>query len=129
MSLDGYLEELADSSRSLRVSKLANLTQLAPDERAEFERLWPGFDADRRLQILTQLNELAEDNPELNFDTVHLASLSDADPRVRRVALDGLWEYEDRSLIPVLVDLMRSDDDNSVREAAALSLGRFVVLG
>ncbi|HTE85331.1 MAG TPA: HEAT repeat domain-containing protein [Dehalococcoidia bacterium] len=129
MGLEGYLEELADSGRPLRVSKLANLTQLTPDERAEFEQAWPGLDADRRVQILNQLNDLAEDNPELNFDAVYLASLQDRDPRVRTAALDGLWEYEERELIPILVGLLRGDEDAEVRAAAALSLGRFVVLG
>jgi HEAT repeat protein len=129
MGLEGYLEELADSGRPLRVSKLTNLTQLSSEERSEFEQAWPGFDVDRRLQILNQLNELAEDNPELNFDAVNLAALEDSDPRIRKAALEGLWEYEDRDLIPVLIGLLHDDDDVDVRAAAALSLGRFVVLG
>jgi HEAT repeat protein len=129
MGLEGYLEELSDASRPLRVSKLSNLNQLSPDERAEFEQNWPAIDADRRLHIVTELNDLAEDNPELNFDAVYLASLEDGDARVRRTALDGLWEYEGRELIPTLIELMRHDDDAGVRAASALSLGRFVVLG
>jgi HEAT repeat protein len=111
------------------VSKLANLTQLTPEERTEFEQAWPGFDAERRLQILNQLNELAEDNPELNFDAVYLVSLTDADPRIRTAALEGLWEYDERDFIPVLIDLMHGDDDAGVRAKAALGLGRYVVLG
>lgn len=129
MGLEGYLEELADAGRPLKVSKLANLSQLSADERDEFDRAWPDFDPDRRLQILQQANELADDNPELNFDSVNLISLQDADPRVRAAALGGLWEYDERDLIPVLIDLMQADDDATVRSAAALGLGRYVVLG
>src|SRR5947199_10226715 len=105
MGLQGYLEELADAGRPLRVSKLADLSQLSSEERDEFEQAWPDFDPDRRLQILQQLNELAEDNPELNFDSVNLVSLNDMDPRVRVAALGGLWEYDERDLIPVLIEL------------------------
>ncbi len=129
MAIQSYLEELADPSRPIRVSKLANLNQLTPEERAEFERAWPQFDVERRLQVLTQLNDLAEDNPELDFNAVHLASLADADARVRTAALEGLWEYDDRDFIPVLIDLMHGDEDSGVRAEAALGLGRFVVLG
>ncbi len=129
MPLQAYLEELADLSRPIRVSKLANLNQLTPEERAEFERAWPDFDAERRLQILTQLNDLAEDNPEFDFNAVHLVSLADPDPRVRTAALEGLWEYDDRDFIPVLIDLMHGDEDVGVRAEAALGLGRYVVLG
>src|SRR5579884_1215964 len=129
MAIQSYLEELADPSRPIRVSKLANLNQLTPEERAEFERAWPQFDVERRLQVLTQLNDLAEDNPELDFNAVHLASLADPDARVRAAALEGLWEYDDRDFIPVLIDLMHGDEDSGVRAEAALSLGRYVVLG
>jgi HEAT repeat protein len=129
MGLEGYLEELSDANRPLRVSKLANLNQLSPDERAQFEQTWPAIDVDRRLQIITDLNDLAEDSPELNFDAVYLESLQDDDARVRKAALDGLWEYEERGLIPTLIELMHDDDDVGVRAAAALSLGRYVVLG
>jgi HEAT repeat protein len=129
MGIETYLEELADSSRPIKVAKLSNLNQLSGEERGKFEKAWPQLDTNRRLQVLRQLNELADDNPELNFEAVHLATLRDPDPRVRMAALDGLWEYEGRELIPVLIDLMQADDDEGVRATAAMSLGHFVVLG
>lgn len=128
MGIQSYLDELADSTRPLKVAKLANLNALSAEERREFERSWPAFDAERRLQILGRLSDLAEDNPELNFDAVHLASIHDPDARVRTAALEGLWEYEGRELIPVLIDLMQTDEDTGVRATAALGLGRYVVL-
>jgi HEAT repeat protein len=129
MGIETYLQELADSSRPIRVAKLSNLSQLSDEERRELEEAWPDIEPERRLQLLRQLNDLAEDNPDLNFDAVHLATLRDPEPRVRMAALDGLWEYDDRALIPVLIDMMQSDDDMDVRATAAMSLGHFVVLG
>ena len=129
MNLQTYLAELANSGRPLLASKLANLSQLSPEERDEFEALWPRIEPDRRLQILGMMNELAEDNPELNFHTVDFVSLHDPDPRIRAAALDGLWEYDERDLIPVLIEFLRGDEDAHVRAEAALGLGRFVVLG
>jgi HEAT repeat protein len=129
MAIQGYLQELADTGRPVKVSKLTNLNELSPDERREFERAWPEFDAERRLQILSRLSDLSDDNPELNFDAIYLSSVHDADPRVRIAALEGLWEYQDRSFIPVLIGAMQADEDSRVRAAAAIGLGRFVVMG
>jgi HEAT repeat protein len=129
MGIETYLRELGDVSRPLKVSKLTTLNYLSPEEQQELQQAWPRFEVERRLQILGRLNDLAEDNPELNFDAVNLVSLHDPDPRVRTAALDGLWENEDRSLIPVLIDLMQNDEDSGVRATAAIGLGRFVVLG
>jgi len=129
MGIETYLHELADSSRPIRVAKLSNLNGLSADERRQFEQAWLDFEPERRLQVLIRLNELVEDNPELNFDAIHIATLRDPDPRVRVAALDGLWEYPGRELIPILIDLMQSDEDTGVRATAAMSLGHFVVLG
>jgi len=129
MGIETYLHELADSSQPIRVAKLSNLNGLSAEERREFEQAWRDFEPDRRLQVLNRLNELAEDNPELNFAVVHLATLRDLDPRVRVAALNGLWDYDGRDLIPTLVDLMQTDEDTGVRATAAMNLGRFVVLG
>jgi HEAT repeat protein len=42
--------------------------------------------------------------------------------------MDGLWELEDRSVIPALVEVLRSDKGSEVRSAAASALGRFPLL-
>jgi HEAT repeat protein len=127
VSLETYLEELADPSRPLGVARLVNLSNLTPDEISTFEEAWRGADAQRRRQVVNQLIELAEDNVELNFDAVFRASLTDSDAEVRRAGLRGLWEYEERDLIPVLVALLLNDDDQAVREETALALGRYAL--
>lgn len=129
MALESYFDELADYGRPLRIGKLTNLSGLTPEERVEFGGRWPEIEADRRLQIVSELVELAEDNPELDFTNVLLDCLVDTDARVRAAAIDGLWEYDERSFIPTLIDLLRGDEDVEVRASAALALGRFVVLG
>jgi HEAT repeat protein len=125
--LGGYLEELRDSTRPLVVSKLANLSNLSPEELAPFLGVWPTMAADRRRRILNELAELAEDNVELNFDEVFRAALGDADSEVRRVAVRGLWEYTGRDLIEPLVRLLHEDAEPAVRAEAALALGRFAL--
>jgi hypothetical protein len=48
---------------------------------------------------------------------------------VRKVAIDGLWEDERPTLISPMVRLLAEDPASEVRAAAAISLGRFVLLG
>jgi HEAT repeat protein len=129
MSLDSYLPELADTGRPLKTAKLTNLSHLSAEERAALARVWPGIDPERRLQIVQRLNDVTDDNPEYDFSAVFIACIEDADSRVRAAAIEGLWEYEERDLIPILVERLHADADADVRAAAALALGRFVVLG
>lgn len=129
MEFERYLAELADTSRPLKVARLTNLTQLTPEEQRRFGARWSEIDDERRLQILQRLNDLNEDNPEYDFNAVLLQSLDDSDARVRAAALQGLWEYEERDLIPRLIAMLRDDEDVRVRAEAALALGRYVVLG
>lgn len=125
--LEGYLEELRDSTRPLVVSKLVNLSNLSPEELAPLLGVWPTIAVDRRRRILNELAGLAEDNVELNFDEVFRAALADADSEVRKVAVRGLWEYMERDLIEPLVRLLHEDAEPAVRTESAMALGRFVL--
>jgi len=127
MSLEDYLGELVDSSAPLTVARLVNLSNLLPEEASAFEEAWRGADVHRRRQVMRQLIELTEDNVELDFDTVFRMGLSDSDAEVRRFGIRGLWEYEERDVIPTLVALLLEDADLSVRAEAALALGRYAL--
>jgi HEAT repeat protein len=129
MSIDSYLHELANTAAPLKSGRLINLSTLSDDERDRFAALWPTLPVERRRTVLERLAELAEDNPELDFDAVFLTALDDADAAVRRLAIEGLWERRERDVIPPLIRLMRSDPEPAVRAEAALALGRFVLMG
>jgi len=125
--METYLKELADSTHPLGVAKLVNLSHLTPDEVSAFQDAWRDADTQRRRQVIDQLIELAEDNVELDFDSVFRTGLTDSDAEVRRSSIRGLWEYEERDLIPMLVDLLLTDCDQEVRAEAALALGRYAL--
>ncbi|MSQ40996.1 MAG: HEAT repeat domain-containing protein [Dehalococcoidia bacterium] len=65
---------------------------------------------------------------ELDFSTVFKLCLRDADQQVRQRAIAGLWECEDSTLIPRLVELLRGDPSLEVKAAAAIGLGKFAQL-
>jgi HEAT repeat protein len=75
------------------------------------------------------MNEVAEDNLELNFETAFRSFLTDVSAEVRLAAVQGLWESTDPKLIRQISSLLRTDPEESVRAAAATTLGQFVLLG
>ena len=128
MNRQSLIEELLDPTREPKASRLAGLASLDPAEREELARALAETPAERRLRLAEELLELAEDNPTLDFEAVFRVLLNDDDARVRKLAIDGLWEDESRDLIEPLSRLLKDDPDPTVRQTAALSLGRFVVL-
>ena len=128
MSLETFLESLADPSIPLSNSNFIEVSDLAQAELGQFARAWFRLSLERRREIVGTLVELAEDSPDLDFCTVFKMCLKDQDDRVLEKAIDGLWEYEDRSVIPGLIQILDSDKSPEVRAAAAKALGKFAVL-
>ena len=71
---------------------------------------------------------MAEDNAELDFSSIFRLCFKDPDDVVRQKAITGLWEFEDRSLILSLIELLNSDSSGHVRASAASALGKFAAL-
>lgn len=122
------LEELARESRNLSSVRLAALSDLAAQDLARLQELWQGIPVGRRRKVLARLTELAEDNLELNFDAIFRHSLDDPDAEVRVLAIEGLAESEEPSLVDALLWRLQNDDAVKVRAAAAQALGRFALL-
>jgi len=92
------------------------------------ERVWAAIEPKRRQQIVHRLVELAEDNFELNFDSIFKNCLKDQDAEVRSKAIEGLWESEETSLINPLINLLEQDSSEKVQATAATALGKFAML-
>ena len=128
MNFEEYLEELASSSRKLKIAELQRLSDLSPEQAAQFAERWADISVRRRRRILQELIDLAEDTVELNFATAFRHALEDEDVEVRLAAVRGLWEHESPDLIDNLTALAETDDGAAVRAEAALALGRYVLL-
>jgi HEAT repeat protein len=92
-----------------------------------FRTAWESFSADQRRQLVQALVELAEASFQVNFDAIFELCLQDPDDEVRVLAIEGLWENEQISLIGPLLAMLRADPSVQVRAAAASSLGRYVL--
>jgi HEAT repeat protein len=127
-NLENYLKDLRDVGKPLVISKLVNLSDLSREEIQKFGSVWPGIDVARRRQIVERLVELAEDNFELDYTEIFRLCLGDSDGQVRAKAVEGLSECEERSLLDPLISLLLGDLEDSVRAAAAATLGTFAML-
>ena len=128
MSLESFLELLAETSTDVPSSGFIELSDLLPDELGIFARTWFGIDVERQRWMISTMVELAEDNAELDFGAIFKMCLKDDDEAVLEQTMEGLWEQEDRSIIPGLLQILHSDKSPRVRSAAAMSLGKFSLL-
>jgi HEAT repeat protein len=127
--LDFVLQRLGDEDRPVRNISLAPLSDLTRDQLALFRAAWADLRAERRFEVTSELVEQAEANVHLHFNTVLRDCLRDSDARVRKLALEGLWEDTKPNLVSPLVGLLENDPSTEVRAAAAISLSRFVLMG
>jgi len=128
LPIEETIVDLGNSDKPLLNSILTELSNLSSEELEFFKRSWVVIEPKRRRQIIHRLVELAEDNLELNFDTIFKYCLNDQDAEVRSKATEGLWENEEASLINPLISLLEQDTSEKVQAAAATALGKFAML-
>ena len=128
-AFEALLGFLVDDSHSLTPAKVAELSDLDSTQSQALASHWPAIPPDRRLQILQESRLLADNQIELTFESVNRIAIGDPEPRIRRSAIENLWESEDPSLVPSLLDVLSNDRDADVREAAGAALSQFIYLG
>ena len=127
--LQHLLDALADSDRPVQDEMLEFASDLDAAGLQSFQAGWSGWKPVRKLEVLEHIGQMADENIELNFDRVNRLALADSDSRVRRRAIQNLWECEDPSLGESLAALVGTDPVTEVRATAAAALGRFVYMG
>lgn len=126
--LTQILKTLGDEQRPLRHQLLHNLSDLTEAELKQIEAAAAHYSPQRRLELLQALVQLAEDHIDYDFRPIFTWALEDADPRIRTLAIEGLWEDEHTHLVNRYLQLL-GDEDEMVRATAAMALGRFIQLG
>lgn len=121
--LSKLLASLADANSKIIYRSLADLSDLNRQEVEQFQAAWRDFMPDRRQELAQALVELAEDHVEYDFRAIFRWTLTDPDPRIRRLSIEGLWEDAAPALLPHYQRLL-GDEAVEVRAAAAMALGR-----
>ncbi|MEZ0396317.1 MAG: HEAT repeat domain-containing protein [Anaerolineales bacterium] len=128
-SFQSVLEALLNESQTFPARYLARFSDLEPAQLEALAEIWPRVPLARKVALLEDLQDLAEDDTLVSFEAFARARLKDPEPSVRAGALRLLVECEDTHLVPDLLDLLNADDEPEVRAAAAVVLGQFIYLG
>lgn len=104
-------------------------SDIAEDELALLENVWPEVWVERRRGLLEDMETLAENDTLLYFDPVAVMCLEDPDPVARATAIRLLWQSQKEALVPLLIKRLTQDPESIVQAAAATALGMFVNLG
>lgn len=123
------LQALQDLNTPFQPRYLYRLSDLEKDEIAQLEAIWSQLPTWRRTALMEDAFDLSEDNTLLSFEALGRLALNDADAQVRLLAIQGLWEYESRDLLPIFIQLVKQDPDDQVRAVAAGALGPYVYAG
>jgi HEAT repeat protein len=139
LDAEGAEEQLPDFETALRVLThpdeplQPNLVAALSDPRVAdvqlFRSVWSDLDDARRIWLARRLFETAEASFQVRFERLFGVLLSDPEPEVRALAVEGLWEDDDPRLVPRFVDMLQHDVDPDVRARAAAALGEFIYQG
>jgi hypothetical protein len=126
---DQVITALLDEDTVFAARYLYCLSDLEGTELAQLAESWPQVSVLRRREVMVDLEVLHEVNYLLSYEAFSRLALGDPDPEVRLIALNTLWEYEPRDLVPQFIKMCAADPEASVRAGAASALGKFVYLG
>lgn len=128
LSIKQIINDLTDNNLPILNTKLAGLSDLNLQQLKLLDDALYNIDVKRRRRIIHRLCDLAEDDACLDFTRIFRNRLLDDDEEVCRLAIEGLWENEEASLIEPLISLMHQDGSYKIQAAAALALGRYAML-
>jgi len=120
---------LLDNNTPFSPTYLHRFSDLSAANLKELKKIWPKIDPERRSSLISDLEDLTNHDTIVCFDEIGQIALKDPEARVRAGALNLLWECDDKSLVPVYINMMQKDPDEVVRATAASGLGIFVYLG
>lgn len=128
-TIEQVIRALLDNDTPFSPTWLHRFSDLEQGDLEKIKKIWTQIHPERRLNLLRDLEELAEADTLVSFDDLARFALEDSDMRVRAAAIDLLWECEDRHLAPIFLQMLEKDESTDVRAAAARALGLFVYLG
>lgn len=123
------LDRLRDEQLTILPKTLRALSDLTRPELFDLQAVWGQISITRRQALLAGLVDYAQEHIEVSYHVFLRWLLEDNDPLIRQMAISGLWEDDDDTLVQLLAPMLLNDPASDVRAGAADALGRFVLLG
>ena len=124
------IQALLDDNNEFPNRLLYKLSDLEAENLSEFISLWDKLPENKRYTLISNLEQLANEDTLLSFEAISRIALQDKSPRVRYIAIRSLSTYDlSVDLIPILANILTTDADSQVRSISAHILGEFVYLG
>lgn len=123
------IQSLLDENNPFPAKFLHNFSDIQNSDLNSLKSVWPNVGQKRKINLLEDLENLAEKDTLLSFDNLAKGLLNDPDAEIRILAIRLLWECEDISLIPIFLKILHSDPSTRTAATAANALGLFIYMG
>jgi HEAT repeat protein len=123
------IDNLRDGGAPFAAETIYSLSDLAGQRLEVFRSIWADLPLERRRSLIARLVETAETNFELDFSAIVFPALDDSDDRIRKTAIDGIFEDSPFHVIERLMQMSQDDPLSEIRASAAAALGQFVLKG
>ena len=120
--------ELEQPDSPLTPGQLSKLSGPTRSDADAFVLFLERIGLERKRDLITKMVRYAEERFEIDYMDLFRHCMRDSDPLIRRQAIEGLWEDRRPDLVKSLLEIFTSDEDTSVRAAAATALGKFLFL-
>ncbi len=119
---------LLDNQKPFSAVYLHRFSDLEPKQVKVLREAWPKVETERRYNLICDLNELASVETVVMFSQAADVALDDAEERTRAEAIDLLTNLEDLTHGQHLIQMLKTDPSEGVREHAAIGLGFYVYM-
>ena len=113
---------------ALKSSELAAFSDLSTEDIIKVRMSWEFLSVEFKRSVAERLIELADNDATLSFDNLFRFMLADKDEQIKILAIQGLWENDQPSLLEPLIRLLEKDKSQAVRAEAAGALSKYALL-
>lgn len=123
------MKHLVTGTETITGEDLFVFSDLSRQDAALVRQEWSLIPSEQRQALVRSLVALATEDIDWQLGRFLRIALDDPDAKVRRYAVEGLWEETDADLLGPLIQMLYHDKNEEVRAAAAGALGAYVLAG